>query len=399
MKPLRDKFLSMLGLRASWGIVGKAPDADYLFYSTYNTSSGRYGKGNSLLTVATIDGLKLDDLRWEKTTSWDLGFDFSVFSHRLTGSFDVYHKKSSDVLAQIDLDPTTGWSSLYTNNAQTLNKGMELQLSAEILKARTRSQVGVSMDFTLAYNKNKILKLYHEPTSGWSALGSYHEGDPINSLYSFAFDHVETDEDGYQQLYWRAADGSTYCNDLYTTTFKVEDVKFSGSLDPKWSGSIMPVITWQGFSLGASFVWYAGHYFRADAQRWDTDISLSYEASVPRSYLDYWRKPESERSGVLGNGYMMYYMNVSIYDLKYCDQNVDHADYMKLRNIVLGYSFSRDICNKSGINQLRLRFQMNNVATWTRNKFDIDPEANNPVTGIEQNKTPRSYTMSLFVNF
>ena len=42
---------------------------------------------------------------------------------------------------------------------------------------------------------------------------------------------------------------------------------------------------------------------------------------------------------------------------------------------------------------------MNNVATWTRNKFDIDPEANNPVTGIDQNKTPRSYTMSLFVNF
>lgn len=81
------------------------------------------------------------------------------------------------------------------------------------------------------------------------------------------------------------------------------------------------------------------------------------------------------------------------------DTNVVPADYMKLRNIVLGYSFSRGICNKLGINQLRLRFQMNNVATWTRNKFDIDPEANNPVTGIDQNKTPRSYTMSLFVNF
>lgn len=337
-------------------------------------------------------------MRWEKTTSWDLGFDFSVFSHRLTGSFDVYHKKSSDVLAQIDLDPTTGWSSLYTNNAQTLNKGMELQLSAEILKARTRSQVGVSMDFTLAYNKNKILKLYHEPTSGWSALGSYHEGDPINSLYSFAFDHVETDEDGYQQLYWRAADGSTYCNDLYATTFKVEDVKFSGSLDPKWSGSIMPVITWQGFSLGASFVWYAGHYFRADAQRWDTDISLSYEASVPRSYLDYWRMPESERSGVLGNGYMMNYMNVSIYDLKYCDQNVDHADYMKLRSLTLGYKFTPEICRFIGVGGMSIRLQMNNVCTWVRNNRGIDPERVEASSGTLGNKIPKSYTVSLNVN-
>ena len=386
-------WLDMLKLRLSYGVTGNI-NSNYSSYLTASISTNE-AHGDKQATLKTPPN---DQLRWEKTASWDWGFDFSVFSHRLTGSFDVYHKKSSDVLAQIDLDPTTGWSSLYTNNAQTLNKGMELQLSAEILKARTRSQVGVSMDFTLAYNKNKILKLYHEPTSGWSALGSYHEGDPINSLYSFAFDHVETDEDGYQQLYWRAADGSTYCNDLYTTTFKVEDVKFSGSLDPKWSGSIMPVITWQGFSLGASFVWYAGHYFRADAQRWDTDISLSYEASVPRSYLDYWRMPESERSGVLGNGYMMNYMNVSIYDLKYCDQNVDHADYMKLRSLTLGYKFTPEICRFIGVSGMSIRLQMNNVCTWVRNKRGIDPERVEASSGTLGNKIPKSYTVSLNVN-
>ena len=249
------KWLDMLKLRMSYGVTGNINSN----YSSYLTAASHVSDVHGE-KYATLNTPPNDQLRWEKTKTWNAGFDFAVLNHRLTGSFDVYHKKGSDILSSIDLDPTTGWSSLYTNNAETLNKGFELQLSADILRAKSDKQVGISLDFTLAYNKNEIVKINHEPTSGFSALKSYHEGDPINSLYSFVFDHVATDDEGYQQVYWKKANGEVVAEDIYNSTFTVDDVKFSGSLDPKLSGSFSPTVTWQRFSLGGTFVFYTGHY-------------------------------------------------------------------------------------------------------------------------------------------
>lgn len=81
------------------------------------------------------------------------------------------------------------------------------------------------------------------------------------------------------------------------------------------------------------------------------------------------------------------------------DANVVRADYLKVRNIVVGYTFPRRWCEKVHANSIRLRVQMNNVATWKRNNLGVDPEANDPYSGATLDKTPRSYTMSLNVNF
>lgn len=83
-------------------------------------------------------------------------------------------------------------------------------------------------------------------------------------------------------------------------------------------------------------------------------------------------------------------MNYAVYR----NSNVVHADYMKIRNIMLSYNFDSKICKKIGFNDLRLRFQMNNIATWARNSRNLDPEAISG--GMHIDKTPRSYTFSLF---
>ena len=82
----------------------------------------------------------------------------------------------------------------------------------------------------------------------------------------------------------------------------------------------------------------------------------------------------------------------------YRNTNVEHAGYVKLRNIVLGYNFDKRICRAIGLNDLRIRFQMNNVCTWARNSLGLDPEAVNPVNGSNYNTVPRSYTMSVYFN-
>ena len=101
MRPTMDKLkVSVLGLRASYGINGRAPSADYLYFNTYSTSDGYYGVGSSAANTASLDALKLDDLRWEKTSSVNLGFNLGMFENKLNFEFDYYYKDTKDLLKE-----------------------------------------------------------------------------------------------------------------------------------------------------------------------------------------------------------------------------------------------------------------------------------------------------------
>jgi hypothetical protein len=182
--------------------------------------------------------------------------------------------------------------------------------------------------------------------------------------------------------------------------FTVDDIVFSGGLDPKVVATFQPEITWKGFSLSALFAFYGGHYMRAGMENYTHEgyyygypTQLNDVDAIPASYLDYWTS--ANKATTIANGYPS---ASTIGDFNYIDATVVHADYLKVRDIVLGYTFSKLICNRLGIQGLRLRLQMTNVATWVRNSLGIDPEACNPLTGYATNKTPKSYTMSLSIN-
>ena len=122
--------------------------------------------------------------------------------------------------------------------------------------------------------------------------------------------------------------------------------------------------------------------------------NLSFVDAIPSGYLNYWRS--EDKTLYPANGYAGG-SNV-VGDYRYMDTNVVAADYIKLRNISLGYNFSKKICSRIGVNALRIRAQANNVCTWTKNNLGVDPEANNPMSGATLMSTPRSYTMSLSIN-
>lgn len=389
------QWLDVLKLRASYGLTGNIDQS----VSSYLTASIAVNDVNGQ-KAATLNTPPNDQLRWEKTASWNFGLDFSFLKSRLTGSLDVYSKTSSDLLALTDVDPTTGWSSLTINNGKARNTGVELQLNATILEAKTSDGLGINAGFNIACNNNKVLRIDHKPSSGSEALRTMHEGDPINSLYSYRYAGVVTSEDGAQNYSWYKKDGTVSTSSISTGEFTPEDVVFSGGLDPKVTMGFVPEITWKGFSLSAMFAYYGGHYMRARVEDWTHEGSeygygslLDIEA-IPSSYLNYWNA--ADKTTAIANGY---HGATTIGSYSYIDKTVVPADFLKLRNIVLGYNFSKKICNSLGINSLRLRVQMNNVATWVRNSLGVDPEANNPVSGYSTYKTPKSYTMSLSVNF
>lgn len=392
---LRDNtWLSALKLRGSYGLTGNIDSSA----SSYLVASITSQYINNL-PMGTIKTPPNDQLRWEKTSTWNFGLDFALFGYRLSGSLDYYHKKGTDLLTNVDLDMTTGYEYLKINAGNMVNHGIELQLNADILQAKRRSDLGVSLGFNIASNTNKVTKIFHFPSSGSENLSfSLHEGYPMNSLFSIK-DRGMVEKEGGYYTQWEDKDGNLHVGNI-SSELTIDDCVFSGSTTPKISGSITPRITWNGFSLEGMFNFYAGHYMRTGAHQWATGVGseTGYQAfmgytSLYSDMLRYWEGDETH----IGNGYKQAaYSTVS--HTTYFESNVKHADYMKLRNLVLSYSFSPSMCRKIGLNDLRLRVQMNNVFTWARNSLGLDPEAVSFTSGSYMARTPRSYTMSLFFN-
>ena len=202
-EPLR-KQVSMLGLRASWGIVGKAPDSDYLFYNTYVTgASGAYGN------YAYMDGLKLDNLRWEKTTSYNLGFNLGLLSDVIEIDFDYYHKDTKDLLMRtVGIPSTTGYPNLaYLNVGSMKNDGWEVNVNAK--KFLKIGKFSMSAGFNISQNYNEITEMdqrvldaintdwqanvrgYTKNETGYTSyLNRVQTGNPLGSIYGFRYKGV-----------------------------------------------------------------------------------------------------------------------------------------------------------------------------------------------------------------
>lgn len=221
MKKVKGNWLSMLGLRASWGINGKAPSSNYLFYNTYNTSAGYYGDGTNNQPTGILDGLKLDDLRWEKTTSYNLGFNLGFLHDIIEVDFDYYHKVTKDLLmSSVQIPSFVGYGSLsYMNVGQMNNDGWEMNFTAK--KFIKIGKFSMDASFNVAQNSNLLKEMdesvldalnnyYTNYTNGktgspWAvtrrgdwplrvqlnnSLGSIY-GFRYNGVYQYSYDYLE----------------------------------------------------------------------------------------------------------------------------------------------------------------------------------------------------------------
>lgn len=398
---IRDiTWIDALKPRLSYGLTGNI-DSSVSSYLVAKIAFNDYTGTN----YASLQNPPNDQLRWEKTQTWNAGLDFSFLGYRISGSFDYYHKRGSDLLCSTDVDPTNGVTAVTINNGICVNRGVELQLNGHILEARNRNQLGINAYLNLSYNKNKIIYVNKAPSSGFDALsaGRLHKGYPISGLFSYDYAGLEV-VDGLQYVLWRDHEGNTHNSSVTNDSFTVNDIVYSGSLDPKFVGTFTPELTWKGFSLSGMFAYYGGHVMRVNTDDMTAEGSESgynsttFIDAIPSSYLNYWRSGDATR--YIANGYASDNIVASA-DLytRYASCNVVPADYLKLRNIVLGYTFPNQLTRHIGINEARLRVQMTNVATWVRNNAGKDPEAVNAFDGSNRNKAPRQYTFSLFLNF
>lgn len=202
------KVLSMLAFRPSWGVNGRTPSSEYLQYAKYAAGS-QYGNGNTLLPSTRVDGLQLSDLKWEKTTSWNLGANLGIFDDMIEADFNYYYKKTKDLLNPgVAISSQTGYTTLAWKNIGSMeNKGWEFNITAKkFIKA---GKFSMDASFNVAQNFNKITEMDQTVLDGinedWSAdsRGKYFKriqvGNALGSIfglrhkgvYQYSYDYLE----------------------------------------------------------------------------------------------------------------------------------------------------------------------------------------------------------------
>ena len=456
--------LSMMSLRASWGIVGKAPDKDYLFYNTYNESAGNYGKGNTnLANYATLDGLKLDNLRWEKTTSYNLGFNLGFLNDRFEIDFDFYHKDTRDLLMpSVSIPSFTGFSSVsYSNVGRMTNDGWELNFNAKrFIKI---GKFSADFGFNISQNSNllkemdeSVLQAINGTTWNATARGSYpirvQLNNSLGSIYGFHYKGVYQYSYDYLQNYAKenslttaqyeawindflasgktapvavGSDGKVIMNNNGEPKRMVyaynqitenghnghnfqggdaiyEDINHDGeinALDVVYLGNSLPKVN-GGFNLSLNYgKWFVKGRFNF---RFGNKVVNAARMGLEKMYDTY------NQSATVNYRWrkdgdvtpMPRAMYQSGYNFQNSDRYVEDGGFVRFQNLQVGYRFDNKMIKKWGLNQLQAYASLNNLYVWTRYS-GTDPEVSQRgyQPAIDTSKTPRSKQFTFTLNF
>lgn len=381
-------WLSDLKLRLSWGMTGQQEGiGDYNYFAIYEMNTGNEstyptaGDG-SLARPKAYD----PNLKWETTTSYNVGLDWGILKQRLTGSVDWYYRKTTDLLNSATVPAGSNFRNQVMSNIGSMyNMGVETSLHWLAVNAK---DFNWTMDYNFTYNYNKITNLnggndpdYFVPTGGISAgtggnIQAQHVGNAVNSFHVFqqAYDKNGKPLEGV--VVDRNGDGKITDADKYYYKAPAAPVTMGFA-------SRFEYRNWDlGFALRASL----GNYVYNDAFASTSNMSNS-EIYVKSKFLvnrptdvvaDNWSSTETTSTQT--------------------DYWVQNASFLKMDNVTLGYSFA-NLLKQGSWNGItgRIYGTVNNVFCLTKYK-GLDPEVFN---GIDNNLYPRpiSFILGLNLNF
>lgn len=378
-------WVNFLKLRFSYGATGNIYQGATSYMTAETGSLNQYTK----VPYATILSPANPNLRWEKTYTTNIGVDFSLFNNRVRGNLDYYYKDAKDVFARRTIDPTVGYSYFISNSAAMTNKGIELQVTADWLRPMTRKDFGWSTSFTLAHNSNEVSDVQSPGTHAYDYTGggAYVEGYPASAVWSYRFAGID---DGSVSgspgcTLWYGNEGTT---GHFVSGHSPEILEYSGQSDPKIIMGMDNRFEWNGFHLSIMMAYYGGHVMRALPEMETFGGIYFYSGALSSYFIDSWT-PEKPTEHP---GYGMYGSQGIGSECMYGNNSIHKADFLKIRNIVFGYTVPREWISGWGISRLALQFQVTNPCTiWKANKVNVDPET----LGI---RMPANYVFTLNLN-
>jgi tonB-linked outer membrane protein, susC/ragA family len=376
-----------LKLRGSYGVTGNISGLeDFQARGTY--AVGKIYDGTSAIQNTVIPN---SELKWEQSKTLDIGADIGLFNQRVGILIDYYRRVTDNLITQLSLPPSTGFPNIYTNLGRLENKGIELEVNANILPGW--SAVQWTMAATVTKTKHKILKLPENgvennriggeyvwvPSRGeYAWMGGTQEGGRVGDIYGHVIDGVyATDEEaqadptvntlipgndktkygGYSIL--RDVDGDGQIDS--------KDKVYLGNYYPKWTGGFSSKLTFRRFTFSFRFDYTLGHKIYNYAARF-MNSNLQGDGNLTKNMaVNSWKEQGDDAS-----------MPCYIWNNSYClpervNIYVEKGDFLCLREISLSYEFPRRWLRKVGLAGVRAHVTGNNLHYFT-NYSGLNPE-------------------------
>jgi TonB-linked SusC/RagA family outer membrane protein len=416
-------WLSDLKLRASYGIIGNQngltnENQFTTVQQLINNSYPLQGTNNSIRQSYMIQRVGNPDARWEKSASFNLGLDASMYDGATAITFDYFIRKTTDLLT-VNQAPYTGLdvSQPSINVGDIENKGIDITITQ---RAKIAGQVDIEASLNFSKYKNMVLKVLDNPaaalTNGNGRMGDAtitRAGMPVSQFYGYQLDgfyNTQAEVDGYNAQIL----AGTYTNAIIPPAlgrWKIKDVSgpngvpdgmitdydrtIIGSPHPDFQMGLNLTVSYKGIDLTGFLFWnQGGDLF--NYTKYNTDFStFSYNRSH-RYLYDSWT-PEK------GNSALLPKLDISdTYSNRYVTSYfVESATYLRLNNLQLGYTLPVNIVKKLNIDRVRIYAQAQNLFTLTKFK-GLDPgistSGNDLAMGVVNNYTPTPQQILFGIN-
>ncbi|MDZ4071810.1 MAG: SusC/RagA family TonB-linked outer membrane protein [Sediminibacterium sp.] len=300
------------------------------------------------------------DFRWETNRTINFGIDFSILKRRLSGSIELYDRKTSDQFYNITVDPaSSGFTTIPSNVGVLRNRGIELTLRGEVIKAK---DFNWTISANITYNQNRIVELSQD--SLVQGLTILKVGKPLNTLFLVPYAGVNPANGNAQ---YQKRDKSITM--VYTPADKV----YQGTSDAPWFGGITSSWSYKGFDLSAQLNFFLDRVVYNNDKNNIVNPTYYFD-NMWVELLKEWRNPGDitnvprPSSGTLGGTAPAnpYQSQVTRF--------LEDGSFWRLRNVTLGYTFPTKMLGKTGIRSARIFVQGQNW--WTATKYEsFDPES------------------------
>lgn len=421
-------WLSQLKVRAGYGVTGNQGIQPYATFSDYaHIIDYAKSTGDALLAMA-VSNLQNDGLKWERTSSWNAGVDFGFFRGRLSGTVDVYQKKTTDLLISRELPASSGFASVLVNQGSLKNKGVEISLNMDVIKSKVWNW---NIGGNIGFNKSSIEDLGFSPSDfgtlknvrGYlgSSVGNHFgvanifvAGKEPGLFFGYKTQGIIQPEDIVDgKVAYTAKDGTTkyysssVANDMVAGSIKAVDINEDGIIDqddktiignpnPDFTYGFSTRIAWRDLSLSATFNGVYGNDIMNTNIRYYTP-SRQANNLTSEAYRNMWT--ETNHSNLYPSA------TTNVKDQTTYDRYIEDGSFLRCSDITLNYVLPKTWMKKIG-------FQNTSIFASVKNAFVItdysgyDPEINSFAfeglrPGIDMNAFPsmRSFVFGLNVTF
>jgi len=323
-------------ISAYWMPFGNAGGNQQIFV----TNEPYYSSGSNLLPNK--------DLGWEKTTQFNYGIDFSVLDGRIGGTIDIYHSRTTDLLMRRSISPLSGYPAMMDNIGETKNFGVDLTLNTVPVKFKDFQW---NSDLTLAYQKDEIVELANGKED--DIANAWFIGESIAVHYGIDNEGIWQAEDQELMDKFNANGHKFTAGNVrpkdQNGDFKIDDKDrvILGGQNPTWTMGWTNTFTWKGFELAVELYGRFGYMVSTGGEG---QLGMYQQREIdywtPENTGADWQKPIYSTAG--GDGYSSL--------LGFQD-----ASFIKVRNLSLGYTLDKKVCDKIGINNLKVYVQGKNL--------------------------------------